>query len=179
MSSKSRRNEASCLWLSVCLFQVISPRFPRHNMLFIETLPQAQARVQAGGTGTAENPLHFRSPGPVSSNSFAALPTGGIIGQLSAHGMQTSLSQGIGIGRGGSGGVGIRGITSVAPPSGYRGRGSYAGSLPRRQRHKVSSKDLTEEQRNERRWVWVVSNASLSVSAYLLWCPFCLGGCTQ
>nr|AML77735.1 putative LOV domain-containing protein [Sargassum fusiforme] len=65
--------------------------------------------------------------------------------------MRTSLSQGIGIGSGGPGGVGIRGITSVAPPSGYRGRGSYAGSLPRRQRHKVSSKDLTEEQRNERR----------------------------
>lgn len=126
-------------------------------MLFIETLSQAQARVQAGGTGTAENPSLSGSAGPAASNSFAALPTGGVIGQLSAHGMPTSLSQGIGLGRGGLGGGGIRGITSVAPPSGYRGRGSYAGSLPRRQRHKVSSKDLTEEQRNERRWVWVVS----------------------
>lgn len=116
-------------------------------LLMIETLSQAQARVQAGGTGTAENSPQFRSPGSVASNSFAALPTGGIIG----HGTRTNLSQGIGIGRGGSGGVGIRGITSVAPPSGYRGRGSYMGSLPRRQRHKVSSRDLTEEQRNERR----------------------------
>ena len=50
----------------------------------------------------------------------------------------------------------------VAPPNttllegGTRERGvKQGGALPRRQRHKVSSKDLAEEQRKGNRWVSV------------------------
>ena len=49
-------------------------------------------------------------------------------------------------------GGGSPNVTLLA--GGPRGRGvSVGGALPRCQRHKVSSKDPTEDQRNENRWV--------------------------
>ena len=104
------------------------------------------------------------------------------MGPLATHGFRsTSLPlQGIGaLGRGEGAARGIRGITAVAPPNasllagGPRGRGVYAGGvLPRRQRHKVSSKDLTEEQRNERRWVSVLRSVLPTVSPSVIYFPF-------
>ena len=73
-----------------------------------------------------------------------------------------------------------RGIAAVATPNatllagGPRRTGSTrGGALPRRQRHKVSRKDFTEEQRNERRWDIGVMNGSM----YFL--PLVVRGCRE
>eukprot|EP00752_Nemacystus_decipiens_P018219 g16348.t1 len=112
---------------------------------------------------------------PIPSATGLPLPTGGVMGPLAPHGVlpiptttttpakpagaapAMALPQGGGAlgGRAGGGGGGISAATTGGGVSVAWGRGTYAGAgataPPRRQRHKVSSKDLTEEQRIERR----------------------------
>lgn len=122
-----------------------------------------------GGAGSSAaekaHPSTLLSQGSTLTN----LPTGGISGPLAPHGMrinpQTEKKQqasppGPPGPPGGLGGVSAggafaswgRGAFARAGVTGA-GAGAGTGAAPRRQRHKVSSKDLTEEQRIERRLV--------------------------
>lgn len=128
----------------------------------------------AGGAGAVAEKFH-----PIPSGTGGTtvgglpLPTGGVMGPLAPHGVlpvptttpakpvgaapSTALPQAGGAlgGGAGGGGGGISAATTGGGVSVAWGRGTYAGAgataPPRRQRHKVSSKDLTEEQRIERR----------------------------
>lgn len=74
-----------------------------------------------------------------------SLPTGGMPGDTPTQ--IGGAGWGIGLGRGVM--PGARGFRPVVGGFGVRAMGG--GAAPRRQRHKVSSRDLTEEQRIERR----------------------------
>ena len=68
---------------------------PNHHPLTIllpEPLPRAQTRLQATGTGTEQETSSHEHPTSVSSNPLAALPTGGIMGPPTAHGLLTIIS---------------------------------------------------------------------------------------
>lgn len=114
-----------------------------------------QLGVGAGAPSVAEkaHPSALLSPGV----AMAGLPTGGISGPLAPHGMPINPP---GQQQQQASPLGAPGGGSAGGASASWGRGAFAragvvgaGAAPRRQRHKVSSKDLTEEQRIERRLV--------------------------
>lgn len=134
-----------------------------------------------GGTAAVAEKFHPIPPSSTGGTAVGGLPlpTGGVLGPLAPHGVlpvpttttttpaqpagagaaapSSALPQGGGALGGGAGGAsgGISAATKGGGVSVAWGRGAYAGAgatgPPRRQRHKVSSKDLTEEQRIERR----------------------------
>ena len=68
---------------------------PNHHPLTIllpQPLPRAQTRLQATGTGTEEETSSHAHLTSASSNPLAALPTGGIMGPPTAHGLRTIIS---------------------------------------------------------------------------------------
>ena len=69
---------------------------PNHHPLTIllpQPFPRAQTRLEATGTGTKEETSSHAHPTSASSNPLAALPTGGIMGPPTAHGLLTKISQ--------------------------------------------------------------------------------------
>ena len=68
---------------------------PNHYPLTIllpQPLPRAQTGLQATSTGTEEETSSHAHPTSASSNPLAALPTGGIMGPPTAHGLRIIIS---------------------------------------------------------------------------------------
>lgn len=173
---------------------------PAHPRILAETSAQAQRGAAFGGAAATASVAEKSHPIPGGGGTAVGglpLPTGGVLGPLAPHGVlpvpagtgatkpaaaaagaaglaQSSLARA-------GGGGGISAATTGGGVSVAWGRGAYAAGgatgPPKRQRHKVSSKDLTEEQRIERRlvrrgldvwfsrgWAFVVSRAWVQAS---------------